>query len=88
MYHFSKVLGLHLNPVKCSAFLQCACSDSAEYSSYTVTGFRWGISSVKFLGLLLVASRVREQDCQPLILVVQFYAIRLLTVAGRCQLIK
>ncbi|CAN1261908.1 LINE-1 retrotransposable element ORF2 protein [Linum perenne] len=88
---FATWSGLRVNPDKCDIF-SAGIPDCALASMKSLSGFRIGSLPVKYLGLPLIANKLRVRDCDLLIdkitKRIRGWNARTLSFAGRLQLVS
>lgn len=88
---FSNCSGLRPNPDKSECFF-CNVPSEVIDSTITTTGFQQGKLPIKYLGLPLITTKLKAQDCEALILRLCFriesWTNRFLRYSGRLQLLK
>jgi len=91
LQEFSSISGLQINSSKSHCFLSNV-SPLVEEQILNLLSFPKGSLPMRFLGVPLITSKLKHQDCQPLmqriVAKVHSWTSRFLSYAGRLQLIK
>lgn len=89
--NFATLSGLHANMHKSHAYIS-GCPPVLKRSLLDILGIPEGALPVRYLGVPLVSSRLRYQDCSPLLDAISrrisSWTTRLLSFAGRLELIR